>query len=373
MELTLERDQLLTAVTKAKGATLGTTTIPMLQNLLLTADAEGLVVRGSEPELQIAARSTATVTTGGAATVPAGRLHDALRTLPPGGQVQLVLLEKESRVTLKCGRSRFQLPTLPVQDFPASRPEEGGTRAQIAAKDLARLIDRASFMISTEQTRYYMGGLYLHVIADAGRSLLRAVATDGARLARVETTCPEGWSGAKAVTVPRKALNEIRRLLEGVSGDVDIWTNGSSFSVGVGDDRLITSVVDGSFPDYTRVTGGETPRVLTFDVEDLIAALKRCVVMTGDKIRAVKMSIAAGEVLMRSRSLEAGGEAEAVIEVGYKGEPCELSFNAGYLLEIAGQAKGEKLVMSFGGSADPVKLTDPLDTDCLYICMPLRV
>lgn len=371
MELTFERDAGLAALGRIIGAASRNATIPILSHVLLTATAEGLGLRAAEPEMQAAVSCPAQVTKPGAITAPIGRVHDMLRNLPPGGQVALSL--DATRLVAKCGRSRFVLPTLPAADFPVFAFDAEAARAAMPAKALARLIAKTAFAISTEATRHYLGGLYLHPFAAAqtGRAL-RAVATDGSRLAYAETACPDGWAEAPAVTVPRKAVGEIARLLEGQDGDAEFWTDGRLFGLAVGGAELATVLVQGNFPDYQRVVPHGPAQTVKLDVTELTAALKRAAVVTDEKSRPVKLAFSADGVAVRGRGTS-GDQAEDWLDAGYEGAPVEFGFNAGFLAEGVGRMDGEQVWLELRGPGDPVRLVDPRDDTTLQVLMPLRL
>jgi DNA polymerase-3 subunit beta len=371
VELTLDRDAALTAMGKAHGVVLRTTTIPILQHVLLRAGDDRLVIQACDQVMEAVSQASAEVAAAGAITVPAARLYDMLRALPAGGQLAVKLSAAPARLEVKCGRSRFQLQTLPVADFPKFDTATATHRASLPAKALAAMIDRVAFCQSHEQTRYYFCGVYLHIVEADGAAWLRAVATDGSRLGYHQIPAPEGWASAPGVILPSKTVGEARRLLEGVASDVEMWTDGRLWGLSAGDATLASKVVDGTFPDYTRVIPKAPPVALTLDVGDLSAALKRCGIMAGDKSRIVRLELAEAGLTLLARD-GSGGEAEEPLEVDYEGPTRTLSFNAGFLLEIAAQMSGESLSLSLGGDNDPALVTDPLDAAAAYVCMPLR-
>jgi DNA polymerase-3 subunit beta len=370
MKLTIERDKALAAVGRVQGAVLARNTIPILNDVLLEAREGRLTVVAHNQESEMVCSAEATIETAGSAAVPASLLHDVLKNLPGGAQIALTL--DGQRVTLKAGRSRFQLPTLPVADFPSFGGGGAEHQAEIGCKALARLIDRTLFCVSKEETRYYLRGVHLHTVVREGARRLRAVATDGGRLACVEIDCPEGWEAAPGFTLPSKTVAELRRMIEGSDGTLSFSFSGTLFRAELGATLLASRVIDGNFPDYTRVIPQDAVSRMDADVTELLAGLKRCVLMTGDKMRMVRMALAEGAVTLFSRNGD-GGEAEERVEVAFEGEPCELRFNAALLMEIIGSMAGERVEIAFGGQADPAKLLDPKEPGVTYVCMPLRL
>lgn len=327
MKLIIEREAALAATARAASVAARRSTIPILQNLRLEAGPGRLSVAGADLDMEAVAVAEAAVEAAGAVTVPAQWLLGALKTLPAGGQLAVELQPAPGRLTLRCGRSRFQLPTLPASDFP-TMPAAGGGH--------------------------------------------RAAATDGSRLALAEGGCPEGWGEAPGVILPRQAAAELRRLIDGRAGEAALWTNGVLFRAELEGWRLTCKLIDGRFPDYVRVIPAGHPGRLELDVAAFTAALKRCAAMAADKARSVRLALSAGEVALRSRDGD-GGEAEDSLDADYSGEPVEFSFNGGFLLEIAGQMAGERLAMELGGGLDPVKILDPADPGVAFVLMPQRL
>lgn len=369
MKVTVDRDPLQAALAKALGTVVRTTTLPILQHLLLRAEGDVLTVIAAEPDMQVQVRLAASVETAGAATVPASRLHDIVRNLAAGADIGLSL--EGGRVVLKSCRSRFQLPSFPAADFPVFETAAPSGEARIPAADLRRLIDRTAFAVSQEQTRYYITGLRFGPVMVDGQPRLRAVATDGARLALAEAACPKAWAEMAPVTAPLKAVNEIRRLLEGVSGEVSIGTNGRLFAVVLDEASLCAKLIEANYPDYTRVIPRDNRNTAHARVAPLAAALKRCALMAADKARTVTLDIEAGQLTLRARDGE-GGEAEEVVEAEVGAGSGEFRFNSKYLAELLAQIGGETVRIEFGSPNDAWRVVDPADASAEFVIMPWR-
>lgn len=373
MRLTIERDAALNAMTKVRGLVGSTNTIPILGNVLLTAKGDQLTVRSANADMQIVAPTVAEIDTPGTITVPGVRLHDLLRSLPAGGEVQLALTEH--RLNLSCGRSKFHLPTLPASDFPELSSDGAAHTVRMPAAELRRLAERTAFAICTEETRYYMGGLHLTRVTRDDLTVLDVVATDGSRLARAWGDCPEGWMAAPPITIPRKAVAEILRLIDGVKAEVSLATNGSLVWVAIdGVVELVSKLVDGRFPDYARAIPGPSDQVVVADVEQLTAGLKRCEIMAADtdKTKSVRFAVRPNELAMTARDGQ-GGDGEDLLDVEYAGEPIDLSFNGRYLADIIGQMHGETVRLELSGAKGPTRVLDPTDPRALYVIMPQLV
>ncbi len=222
MQLTIERSALLKALGHVQSVVERRNTIPILSNVLLSAGRDKLSFAATDLDMEMVDEAEATVQVEGQITAPAHTLYEIVRKLPDGAEVALTYNGDDPRLTVQAGRSKFNLPVLPAGDFPVMSTETSGTRFTLMKEDLARLIDKTRFAVSTEETRYYLNGLYLHTVAEAGIPLLRAVATDGHRLALAETPAPEGAAGGPGVIVPRKTIDQVRRLLDDGSGPVEV-------------------------------------------------------------------------------------------------------------------------------------------------------
>jgi DNA polymerase-3 subunit beta len=372
MQLTIERAALLKALNHVQSVVERRNTIPILSNVLLSADKSGVAFSATDLDMEIVDEAEARVGQQGQITAPAHTLYEIVRKLPDGADVDLNFSGDDPRLSVSAGRSRFNLPVLPAGDFPVMSSESAGVRYTLAKEDLARLIDKTRFAISTEETRYYLNGLYLHTVSEGGQARLRAVATDGHRLALAEMAAPEGAVGGPGVIIPRKTVEQVRRLLDDGSGTVDVQVSAAKIRFEFGRASLTSKVIDGSFPDYMRVIPRNNERVLTVDNGVFAAAVDRVATISAEKSRSVKLSVEAGRVTLTVRNMEAGQAVEE-IEVDYDGDPFEIGFNARYLLDVAGQIGAEDAHFRFADPASPTLVLDPTDGGVQYVLMPLRV
>jgi DNA polymerase-3 subunit beta len=377
MKLTIERAALLKALGHVQSVVERRNTIPILGNVLLSADGEGVGFSATDLDMEIADSAAAQVEGPGQITAPAHTLYEIVRKLPEGAEVSLSFTGSDPRLAVQAGRYKVNLPVLPSGDFPVM-PQEGLSAAiRLDTADLARLIDKTRFAISTEETRYYLTGIYLHSVIQDGRALLRAVATDGHRLALAEMPAPEGAAGTAGVIVPRKTVNEARRLLEDGGESIELRLSPQKIRFEFGGATLTSKVIDGSFPDYTRVIPKENNRVMTVDTALFAAAVDRVATISSEKSRSVKLSVESGRMILTVRNMETGQAVEE-LEVDYDGDPFEIGFNARYLLDVAGQIGGETTEFRFVDRAaaatllDPVLVLDPTDVGVQYVLMPLR-
>ena len=372
MRVTLERAALLKALAHVHRVVERRNTIPILANVLLRAGDGGLKLQATDLDLEIVERVAAEVAQGGATTVPAHTFYDIVRKLPDGSQVALEMTGERGQLTIRAGRSRFTLQTLPDSDFPDLAAGELPVRFEIGAADLRRLIDKTQFAISTEETRYYLNGIYLHVADLASGPALRAVATDGHRLARVELTAPAGAKGMPGVIVPRKTVSEIQRLVEDPEGIVAVELSATKIRVSFGQAVLTSKLIDGTFPDYNRVIPTGNDKRLTVDRAEFASAVDRVSTISSERGRAVKLSLADRKLVLTVTNPDSGNATEE-IEVDYESDPLDIGFNSRYLLDIASQLEGDTALIRLADPGSPTLVQDRDDAPALYVLMPMRV
>jgi DNA polymerase-3 subunit beta len=373
MKLTIERSDLLNALNHVQNIVERRTTIPILSNILMEASKGALRLTATDLDIEAVDTADAKVKQEGAITAPAGTLFDVVRKLPAGAEIEMTLNPESQRLILKAGRSQFELPTLPAADFQTMPASEGSTTFSLPAREFARLIDKTRFAISTEETRYYLNGVYLHVTkSDAGKSVLRTVATDGHRLALAELPAPKGAAGLPGVIVPRKTVTEARRLVDGRDDDIELSVSDTKIVVKAGRAVLTSKLIDGSFPDYARVIPKTNDKKLTVDNKAFEAAVDRVATVSAERSRSVKMSLADGRLTLAVNHAETGTGNEE-LEAGYTSDPMEIGFNARYLLDIASQIEAEQAEFMFNDPASPALVLDPSDAAARYVLMPLRV
>jgi len=377
MKLTIERAILLKALGHVQSVVERRNTIPILSNVLMSASHGQLAFSATDLDMEITDASPAQVEGSGQITAPAHTLYEIVRKIPEGADVSLSYTGDDPRLQVHAGRSRFNLPVLPAGDFPTMSSDGLSAPIAIDTNDLIRLIDRTRFAISTEETRYYLNGLYLHAVVEDGQQRLRAVATDGRRLALAEMPAPEGFAGAPGVIIPRKTINEARRLLEDVGETVQMGLSAQKIRFGLDHAAMTSKVIDGSFPPYERVIPRDNKRVMTLDKSLFAAAVDRVATISTEQSRGVRLTVEAGRMTLTVRNLDAGQAVEE-LEVDYDGEAFEIAFNARYLLDVTGQIGGEIAEFRFadvagGGMAqDPALVLDPTDAAVQYVLMPMR-
>lgn len=373
MKLTIERAALLKSLTHVQSVVERRNTIPILSNVKLAGDAGGgLSLNATDMDLDIVETVPAEVSRAGATTAPAHTLYDIVRKLPEGSQVELEASPEDGQLTLRSGRSKFSLATLPVEDFPVVSGGDFANTFTLEAETLRALIDSTRFAISTEETRYYLNGIYLHAVQVDGRSVLRAVATDGHRLARMEVPLPDGAEGMPGVIVPRKTVGELRKLIDETAMEVTVSLSEKKIRFAFDDAVLTSKLIDGTFPDYERVIPTDNDKVMEIDGKLLAQAADRVSAISTEKSRAVKLTLEPGTLTLSASSPENGSAVEEV-EAHYDGGPMEIGFNSRYLLDILGQIEGDTVRFAMNDGASPTVIQEAGDASAIYVLMPMRV
>jgi DNA polymerase-3 subunit beta len=372
MKVTVERAALLKSVGHVHRVVERRNTIPILANVLIRAEKGKLGLKATDLDLEVMESIPAEVSPGGATTVPAHMIYDIVRKLPEGAQIVLDASGDRASLTIRAGRSRFSLQTLPESDFPDLAAGEMTHKFTVPAKDLKRLIDKTQFAISTEETRYYLNGIYLHVAASNKVQKLRAVATDGHRLAQVELDAPAGSDGMPGVIVPRKTVSEVQRLIEDLEAEIGVELSQTKIRFTIGDVVLTSKLIDGTFPDYGRVIPAGNDKTLIVDKPDFAAAVDRVSTVSSERGRAVKLSLSAGKLVLTVTNPDSGSATEE-IEVEYDADPIDIGFNSRYLLDITAQIDGEVAILKLADPGSPTLIQDKDAAGALYVLMPMRV
>ncbi|MDK2768397.1 DNA polymerase III subunit beta [Sphingomonas sp.] len=367
MKATIERATLLRGLSHVQSVVERRNTIPILSNVLIEASLDGsLRLMATDLDLQIDETVPAAVDQAGAITVPAHTLFDIARKLPEGSQVELTAAE--GKIKVNAGRAKFELGTLPRDDFPVIAEGELPTVFELPAETLKQIIDKTRFAISTEETRYYLNGIFLHVADD----MLKAAATDGHRLARVTVQRPEGAEAMPDVIVPRKCVAELRKLLDEVDGSVGVSLSGSKIRFDLGAAILTSKLIDGTFPDYSRVIPTGNDKILKIDPRSFMQGVDRVSTIATEKTRAVKMALDRDRITLSVTSPDNGTAAEDV-PGEYAAQPFEIGFNSRYLMDILGQIESDLVEVHLADAAAPTLIRENDKSPALYVLMPMRV
>jgi DNA polymerase-3 subunit beta len=339
--------------------------------VLLRAEGARLLLKATDLDVEITETVTADIGQAGATTVPAQILFDIVRKLPDGAEVALDTGDG-GQLALRSGRSKFTLQVLAESDFPDLATGEFSTRFTLTASALKKLIERTQFAISTEETRYYLNGIYLHVITVAGKPMLRAVATDGHRLAQAQIDAPAGSEAMAGVIVPRKTVGEVQKLMEDPEAEVAVELSETKIRFTIGPVVLTSKLIDGTFPDYVRVIPQGNDKIMKVDRSEFAGAVDRVSTISSERGRAIKLALADGRMILSVNNPDSGSAVEE-LGVDYPADAIEIGFNSRYLLDVAGQLETGTAEFRFADPGSPTLIQDVGEANALYVLMPMRV
>ena len=374
MKFKVDRATLLKALAHVQSVVERRNTIPILANVMIAVRDGKLTLTATDMEIAIVEDVAADSSRNGACTAPAATLYEIVRKLPDGALVELDCPGGDAPLALRAGRYATSLVVLPTDDFPSMTAGTLPHKFALPAQTLRSLIDRTRFAISTEETRYYLNGIYIHQTEADGVKVLRAVATDGHRLARVEEPLPEGAGSMPGVIIPRKTVGEFRKLLDEVTGDVEVALSDTRIQFHVGTVTLTSKLIDGTFPEYERVIPRDNDKILRVGRQDFAEAVARVAAISSERSRPVKMSLARDLLVLSASSPEQGTASEELDgdRVKYEAGPLEIGFQARYLNDITDQISNV-VEFRFSDGAAPTVVLDSADASALYVLMPMRV
>jgi DNA polymerase-3 subunit beta len=372
MRVILERANLLKSLNHVHRVVERRNTIPILSNVMLTSEGQSLEMKATDLDLEITEATPAQVEGAGGTTVPAHLLYEIVRKLPDGAEVMLRTDEDGNAMSVIAGRSSFRLQCLPQSDFPQLTAGSFSHTFRMDAAALKKLIDKTQFAISTEETRYYLNGIYFHTVETNGKLKLRSVATDGHRLARAEMDAPSGAEGMPGIIIPRKTVSELQKLVDVPDVVVTVELSDTKMRFTIGAVVLTSKLIDGTFPDYQRVIPTGNDKKLVIDRESFARAVDRVSTVSSERGRAVKLSIADGQLTLTVNNPDSGSATDE-LAADYDADPMEIGFNAKYLLDVAAQLSGENASFMLADAGSPTLIHDTADEDTLYVLMPMRV
>mgnify|MGYP001387154917 FL=1 len=374
MKFSIDRSALLIALQHVHSVVERRNTIPILSNVLIEAREDGVYLTATDMDISVIEKvdlGKSEVTQLGTTTTSAQMLYDIVRKLPDNIKVEL-LSEKNDRLGIKASSSSFSLNCLPSEDFPSIAQEDFKHSFNIDSSDLVRLIDKSSFAMSLEETRYYLNGIYLHAIKEDNVDKMRTVATDGHRLSRVDINLPQGAEGIPGVIIPRKTILEIRKILEDHTGNVSLSISETKIKLSFNNVVLTSKLLDGTFPDYSRVIPEHNDKLVTISNQSISEAVDRVSTVSTDKTRAIKININKGSVVISATNPDKGSASEH-LDVVYNGDEVEIGFNSKYVLDVARQIKGNEIIIKLSDSVSPTLVYDKDDKEVLFVLMPMRV
>lgn len=366
MKFELSREALLKPLQQVIGAVERRQTLPALANVLLSGDESGLALTATDLEVELRAAADVVPERGGATSVSARKLLDICRSLPSAAMIHVE--HSGEQVVVRSGRSRFVLATLPAEEFPRVDDVQAQVEFDMPQQDLRNAIERIAFAMAQQDVRYYLNGLLFELAGDR----LRTVATDGHRLSLCETPAALPGSEGFQVIVPRKGVNELARLLAEEETPAQVRIGTSHVQIVMPDLRFTSKLIDGRFPDYTRVVPESTARTLKVEREPLRQALARASILSNEKYKGVRLTLGEGLLRMKSQNPDQE-EAEEELEVEFSGEPLEIGFNVTYLLDILGSLSGDEVQIGFNDASSSCLVTDGASRATQHVVMPMRL
>ena len=372
MKFTIERAVLLKTLSHVQSIVEKRNTIPVLSNVKIEAMEDGISFKATDMDTEITEVVDAKTSESGATTAPAHMLYDIVRKLSDGSDVEITFPDEKGQLTIASGKSKFALSTIGVEDFPVISGDKLPTNFVMAKEELKDVIDRTQFAVSTEETRYYLNGIYVHAKNEGETKVLRVVATDGHRLACVESPLPQGAENMNGVIIPRKTVGEVRKLLDDTKAEnIDVSLSENKIRFTMEDITLTSKLIDGTYPDYERVIPTDNDKVLELGVKPLAEAVDR-VSVVAERTRAIKVITNPNHITITTSSPDLGSAQEEV-EAKYDSESLEIGYNFRYLLDILNEIKGDTVRISFADGSSPSVIHDTSDSSAIYVLMPMRV
>lgn len=367
MKLSIPRDQLLKPLQQVSGVVEKRQTLPVLANVLMVVDAGKLALTGTDLEVELIARAELSGEFGdGEITVPARKLLDICKALPANADIEIKL--DGQKLTLKSGKSRFTLTTLPANEFPNLEEGVGAFSFSINQKELKKLIDKTSFAMAQQDVRYYLNGMLFEVTPGQ----LRAVATDGHRLAMCDARAETSNDDRMQVIVPRKGVQELARLLTDDDGIVTITLGTNHIRATVGNVTFTSKLIDGKFPDYERVLPKGGDKIILANREELRHSLSRAAILSNEKFRGIRLLLTPDLLRIQANNPDQE-EAEDDLTVEYNGNSLEIGFNVQYLLDVLSVLDTTTAKLTLGDSNSSALMQDAENGRSVYVVMPMRL
>ena len=375
MDFRVNSTDLLKALSHIHGIVEVRHTLPILSNIIITTNDNSLSLSSTNLDIFCSDDLEAEVSQNGSTSVSASTFYEIVKRLPSGSEIHASLSEEDSTLVLKCGRSKFNLTTISPDDFPKISHDDLNIQFVLSATELKRMIDKTKFAISNEETRYYLNGVFLHQTQKNSIDILRAVATDGHRLAQYDIPLPQGAKDMNGIIIPKKMIQELRRVLDDANGDINIQLNENKIKFSFNNMQIISKVIDGTFPDYTKVIPQSNDKSITTNNDELKKAIDRVsavAINEETKSKAIKLIIESNKISLSVDSTSRGSAIEE-IDLEYNSEKVEIGFNSRYLIDICNEIDGDKINLKFLNSTSPAIILDNTDENLFFVLMPMRI
>ncbi len=375
MEFKINSTDLLKALSHIHGIVEVRHTLPILSNIILEAKDDKLILSSTNLDIYCSDKIKAEVLKSGEVSVSAVTFFEIIKRLPSGSEVLMIMEEGENEIRLTCGRSKFNLSTLKTDDFPIISDSDLSTNFVLSADELIRIIDKTKFAVSNEETRYYLNGIFLHKAERNSIQFLRAVATDGHRLAQYDIPLPQGAEDITGIIIPKKTIYELRKVLDDANGDVSVSLNENKIKFSFNDLKVVSKVIDGTFPDYTKVIPQQNDKNFKTNNSDLKNAIDRVSAVAANeesKSKAIKFCIENNSLSLSVES-QSKGSANEMIDVNYSGDKVDIGFNSKYIIDICNEVDGDEISISLSDSISPAIILDKTDENLFFVLMPMRI
>ena len=375
MEFKINSTDLLKALSHIHGIVEVRHTLPILSNIILEAKDDKLILSSTNLDIYCSDKIKAEVLQSGEVSVSAVTFFEIIKRLPSGSEVLMIMEEGENEIRLTCGRSKFNLSTLKTDDFPIISDSDLSTNFVLSADELIRVIDKTKFAVSNEETRYYLNGIFLHKAERNSIQFLRAVATDGHRLAQYDIPLPQGAEDITGIIIPKKTIYELRKVLDDANGDVSVSLNENKIKFSFNDLKVVSKVIDGTFPDYTKVIPQKNDKNFKTNNSDLKNAIDRVSAVAANeesKSKAIKFCIENNSLSLSVES-QSKGSANEMIDVNYSGDKVDIGFNSKYIIDICNEVDGDEISISLSDSISPAIILDKTDENLFFVLMPMRI
>ena len=375
MEIKANSSDLLKALNHIHGIVEVRHTLPILSNIVLSAENNELSLSSTNLDIFCSDKIDAEIVNSGEISVPAITFFEIVKRLPSGSDVILSMGDEDTELILKCGRSKFNLSTLRTEDFPILSDKDLSTNFVISANELSRMIDKTKFAISNEETRYYLNGIFFHKAESNSIKFLRAVATDGHRLAQYDIPLPQGAEEITGIIIPKKTVFELRKVLDDADGDVSVSLNENKIKFSFNNLKIISKVIDGTFPDYTKVIPQNNDKKFKTNNSELKNAIDRVsavAINEETKSKAIKLTIENNKLNLSVES-QSKGSAKEEIDISYSNEKVDIGFNSRYLLDICNEVDGDEIDVNLLDSISPAIILDKTDENLFFVLMPMRI
>ena len=375
MEFKINSTDLLKALSHIHGIVEVRHTLPILSNIILEAKDDKLILSSTNLDIYCSDKIKAEVIKSSEVSVSAVTFFEIIKRLPSGSEVLMIMEEGENEIRLTCGRSKFNLSTLKTDDFPIISDSDLSTNFVLSADELIRIIDKTKFAVSNEETRYYLNGIFLHKAERNSIQFLRAVATDGHRLAQYDIPLPQGAEDITGIIIPKKTIYELRKVLDDANGDVSVSLNENKIKFSFNDLKVVSKVIDGTFPDYTKVIPQKNDKNFKTNNSDLKNAIDRVSAVAANeesKSKAIKFCIENNSLSLSVES-QSKGSANEMIDVNYSGDKVDIGFNSKYIIDICNEVDGDEISISLSDSISPAIILDKTDENLFFVLMPMRI